>query len=51
MIGDWDAVNVLNTCIAIIQGLLWNIQRRLQHIQNINVDTQIDKFGLLRSVL
>ena len=26
-------------------GVLWNIQRRLQHLQNIKFDTQIDEFG------
>ena len=28
-------------------GVLWNIQRRLQHLQNINFDTTIAEFGQL----
>ena len=31
--------------------VLWNSQRRLQHIENIHFDTQIDEFGQLGPAL
>ena len=45
MIGQWYALNVLYHMYYNYTGVLWNIQRRLQHLQNISFDQQIDEFG------
>ena len=34
-------------CIIITKRILWNIQSRLQHLRNINLDTNVDEFGQL----
>ena len=51
MICHRDALNVLYHMHYNYTWVLWNIQRRLQHIQNINFDTQIDELGQLGPVL
>ena len=40
MIGHWGALYQHHYNYT---GVLWNIQRKLQHIHNINFDTQIDE--------
>ena len=47
MIDLWDALNALYYMHYNYTGVLLNIQRRLQHLRNINVDTKIDEFGQL----
>ena len=47
MIGHWDALNVLYHMHFNYTWVLWNIQRALQHIQNIHFDTQVYEFGQL----
>ena len=41
-IGHWDALNVFYHMHYSYTWVLWNIQRRLQYIKNINFDIQID---------
>ena len=48
MIGHWYALNVLYNMYSNYTGVLWNIQRILQQLQNINVDNKIDEFGHFR---
>ena len=43
--GHWYALNVLYHMYYNYTGVLWNIQRRLQHLQNISFDNKIDEFG------
>ena len=38
MIDIWDAINALYHMPYTYTGVLWNIQRRLKHLQNINFD-------------
>ena len=45
MIGHWYDINVLYHMYYNYTGILWNIQRRLQHLQNISFDKKIDEFG------
>ena len=45
MVGHWYALNVLYHMYYKYTGVLWNIQRRLQHLQNICFDKKIDEFG------
>ena len=51
MIDHWYALNVLYHMHYNYTCVLWNIQRRLQHIQNINFATQIDEFAQLVTAL
>ena len=48
MIGHWYALNVLYNMYYNYTGVLWNIQRILQQLQNINVDKKVDEFGHFR---
>ena len=41
MIGHWYALNVLYHMYYNYTGVLWNIQRRLQHLQNISFDKKL----------
>ena len=41
MIDLWCALNALYHMYYNYAGVLWNIQRRLQHIGNINFDTKM----------
>ena len=45
MIDHWYALNVLFHMYYNYTGVLWNIQRRLQHLQNISFDQKNDEFG------
>ena len=45
----WHALNALYHMHYNYTGVLWNIHRRPQHIQNINFDTKIDDFAQLGS--
>ena len=45
MVGHWYALNLLYHMNYNDTGVLWNIQRRLQHLQNISFDNKIDEFG------
>ena len=45
---DWYALNVLYHMYYNYTGVLWNIQRRLQHLQNISFD---QKNGRIRPLL
>ena len=45
MVGHWYTLNVLYHLYYNYKGVLWNIQRRLQHLQNISFDQKIDEFG------
>ena len=45
MVGHWYALNVLYHVYYNYTGVLWNIQRRLQHLQNISFDNKCDEFG------
>ena len=47
MIGLWDALNALYHMDCNYTGVLLNIHRKLQYLQNINFDTKIDDFGQL----
>ena len=40
MVGHWYALNVLYHMYYNYTGVLWNIQRRLQHLQNISFDNK-----------
>ena len=44
-VGHWYALNLLYHMYYNYTGVLRNIQRRLQHLQNICFDQQIDEFG------
>ena len=45
MAGHWYALNVLYHMYYTCTVVLLNIQRRLQHLQNINFDKKIHEFG------
>ena len=45
MIGHWYGRNVLYHMYYNYTDVLWNIQRRLQHLQKFNFDPKIDEFG------
>ena len=47
MVSHWDALNLLYHKHFNYTWVLWNIQRILQHIQNIHFDTQIYTCGQL----
>ena len=47
MVGLWDGLDVLYDMHFNYTRALWNIQRILQHIQNIHFDTHIYEFGQL----
>ena len=47
MIDLWDALNALYHMHYNYTEVLWNIHRRLQHLQNINFDNKNDDFGQL----
>ena len=45
MVGHWYALNVIYHMYYNYTGVLWNIHRRLQHLQNISLDKTIDELG------
>ena len=47
MIDLSGALNALYHMHYNFTGVLWNIQRRLLHLRNINFDSKIDEFGQL----